>query len=220
MAIAEQEQPLKRSAFVNPPLQQRSRDSLNRVLRAGLEVLQTDGFDGFTVQKVSQLSNVSIGSIYARIPNRESLILAIYEWAMAWAEEAGRQFEESAGRIEGSPRESIEMVVGDFVRIHLAHSDEWRVFIKQAPLHPEIFLRGQEKTLELREHFTQALLRNKEHFRHGDANLATTIAFSMIFSTITRRISHGAEFDGSEVATDERLAEELGRAVADYLLVG
>ncbi len=73
--------------LIRPPQQRRSQESLERVLQAGFELLQERGFDGFTLQEVSARANVSIGSIYARVPSRESLIKAVYERAMVWTEE-------------------------------------------------------------------------------------------------------------------------------------
>jgi AcrR family transcriptional regulator len=209
---------IPRAQLVKPPQQQRSRDALERVLRSGLNVLQEDGFEGFTVHKVSRRANVSIGSIYARIPSREALILAIYEWAMAWTDESDLQFERDAQLHPAEPRELVETIVSDFARLHLVHASEWRVFVRQAPLHPEIFARGQEKTHDLKARFEQALLTSHRAFRHEDPQRAVTVVFSLVFATITRRISHGAEFDGSSAITDDDLVRELGIVAADYLL--
>lgn len=163
--------------LVTPPQQQRSRDSLDRILRAGLEVLQTDGFEGFTVHKVSRLANVSIGSIYARTANRESLILAIYEWAMAWTGETEQQFEMDAVVGAMAPRERIRAIVRDFAMLQFGHAADWRVFIRQAPLHPEIFTRGQRKTHDYKSRFERALLSASDAFRHDDPHRAVTVVF-------------------------------------------
>ena len=52
--------------LLRPPLQNRSRESLERVLIAGKKLLEEKGWEGFTVQEVSRRAKVSIGSIYAR----------------------------------------------------------------------------------------------------------------------------------------------------------
>ena len=53
--------------LIRPPVQRRSRESLERLLQTGLELLQERGFDGFTLQELSQRAGVSIGSIYGRV---------------------------------------------------------------------------------------------------------------------------------------------------------
>jgi tetracycline repressor-like protein len=63
--------------LIRPPLQRRSQESLERVLAAGFELLKEEGFEGFTLQAVSKRADVSIGSIYARVPSREALFMAL-----------------------------------------------------------------------------------------------------------------------------------------------
>src|SRR5687768_10132776 len=75
---------------LRPPLQNRSRKSLERVLDAGQKLLEEEGWEGFTVQEVSRRAKVSIGSIYARAASKEALILAVYDRAV------GRIAEENA----------------------------------------------------------------------------------------------------------------------------
>src|SRR3954469_16924408 len=67
---------------IRPPLQNRSRESLERVLEAGQKLLEEEGWEGFTVQEVSRRAKVSIGSIYARAPSKDALILAVYDRAV------------------------------------------------------------------------------------------------------------------------------------------
>src|SRR3954469_71409 len=73
---------------LRPPLQNRSRASLERVLVAGQRLLEEEGWEGFTVQEVSRRAKVSLGSIYARAPSKEALILAVYDRAVGEIAEA------------------------------------------------------------------------------------------------------------------------------------
>src|SRR5215471_6700400 len=97
---------------LRPPLQIRSRESLERVLDAGEKLLIEKGWDGFTVQEVSRRAGVSIGSIYARAPNKEALIFAVYDRTIArvGAENAAALAPDS--HWEGmTPREVVEGAV-------------------------------------------------------------------------------------------------------------
>ena len=118
--------------LIRPPQQRRSQESLERVLQAGLEVLQEHGFEGFTLQEVSRRAGVSIGSIYARVASREALIMAIYERAMAWTEEQ-QAVERTALREDVSPRERVELIVTQTAKDMLDHADVLRVFMRRAP---------------------------------------------------------------------------------------
>ena len=67
---------------VRPPKQKRSQESLERVLAASIELLEEEGFDAFTIQDVSRRADVSVGAIYARFGNKESLLRAVHRHAM------------------------------------------------------------------------------------------------------------------------------------------
>ncbi len=203
--------------LIRPPLQRRSQQSLERVLQAGLEVLQEQGVEGFTLQEVSRRAGVSIGSIYARVESREALIMAIYERAMAWTEEQD-QIARAALHEDLSPRERIETIVSNMANDMLGHADILRVFMRQAPLNHDIWQRGAEKSHETAKTFERAILERREDINHPEPELAVDVAFRMIYCTIARRITHGPKFESARPVSNKKLVRELARAVADYLL--
>ncbi len=204
--------------LIRPPLQRRSQESLERLLRAGLEVLQEVGFEGFTLQEVSRRAGVSIGSIYARVPNRDALILAIYERAMGLLLEEEAQFERDSSAEGHSPREVIERLVSDMATIMLGNAAMLRVFMRQAPINPEIWRRGSAHSHTTAHLFAAAMLRRREEIKHPDPELAVDVAYRMVYCAIARRITHGPQFESPYEVSDEQLVRELARAVADYLL--
>jgi AcrR family transcriptional regulator len=203
--------------LIRPPLQRRSQESLERVLQAGMEVLQEQGFEGFTLQEVSRRAGVSIGSIYARVASREALIMAIYERAMAWTAQ-NEQLERDASRDDLSPRERIETIITDMANDMLGHADVLRVFMRQAPLNPDIWQRGAEKSHETAKIVERAILEQREDINHPEPELAVDVAWRMVYSAIARRITHGPKFESPRAISDRKLVRELARAVADYLL--
>ena len=88
---------------VRPPKQRRSRESYERVLDAAHTLLEENGFEGFTVQEVAARSGVSIGAIYERFGNKESLLRAVHARLMESMSEAGATAEAS-GRASRTPR--------------------------------------------------------------------------------------------------------------------
>jgi AcrR family transcriptional regulator len=203
--------------LIRPPQQRRSQESLERVLQAGFELLRERGFEGFTLQEVSQRANVSIGSIYARVPSREALIMAVYERAMLWTEEQAGPLEQAAHR-PGTTREQIEAIAAEAASQVLTHGDVLRVFMRQAPLEPWIMERAAVKSQATCEVFTGAVLEHRDEIRHDDPELAADIAWRLVYNTTARRITHGPTFESERQVSDEQLAHELARAVTDYLL--
>ena len=60
---------------LRPPQQRRSRESLERILRAGADVLADRGYDGFTIGEVSRKAKVSVGSVYGRFESKDAPLL-------------------------------------------------------------------------------------------------------------------------------------------------
>jgi AcrR family transcriptional regulator len=203
--------------LIRPPLQRRSRESLERVLDAGFKVLQERGLDGFTLQEVSERSGVSIGSIYARVPGKEALIMAIYERATAWAEEEDDGLRAIAEE-DLAPRERIEAIVAYLANDLLAHRHILQVFMGEAPRTAYWSHRGSEKSQQTAVRFTRAVLELREHLGHPEPELAVDVAYRIVYSTIARRITHGPKFESARQVSDKKLVRELARAVADYLL--
>lgn len=61
------------------PLQQRSRDTANKVLDALDMLLQQKPLDAIAMQELAQQAGASISSIYARFRDKQALVLALHE---------------------------------------------------------------------------------------------------------------------------------------------
>lgn len=205
--------------LIRPPRQRRSQEALERLLDGGFAILKEQGFDGFTIQEVSRRTGVSIGSIYARVPSREALIIAIYERAMSWTEEEeNRQLELARSLESASPREMIEALVTAEVRTMLAHADILRVFMRHAPYSPEIWERGAQKSQENAAAFKQGILQARDYIDHPDPDLAVDVAWRMMYCMVARRITHGPRFESRRPLSEQQLVAEIARAVAKQLL--
>ncbi len=77
MAIrAKGEKPLKRR---KEPTQARGRHSIEQILEATHRVLLRDGPTHITTPAIAEEAGVSVGALYHYFPNKESVILALYE---------------------------------------------------------------------------------------------------------------------------------------------
>jgi AcrR family transcriptional regulator len=205
-------------ALIRPPRQRRSREALERVLRAGSELLQDVGYEGFTVQEVSRRSGVSIGSIYGRTPSKEALILAIHDREMERIGRENERIRAASERAGLSARELIETLVREAAAIMLGNAAVLRVFMHRAVIDEEIWRRGSERSHELARAFERALLDHREVVTHPDPELAIDVAYRLVYSSLARRVTHGSQFESSRAISDDDFVRELARAVADYLL--
>lgn len=59
--------------------QARSRDTLERILVAAEELLETHEFDELTMVELAKHANCGVGTVYGRVPNKESLLVCLHE---------------------------------------------------------------------------------------------------------------------------------------------
>ncbi|MDX1394988.1 MAG: TetR/AcrR family transcriptional regulator [Gemmatimonadota bacterium] len=74
--------------LINPPRQERSRDSLRRIVTAGRELLRERDFDAVTVDEIVARAGSSKGSFYHRFADKDSLLLYLLREEHAEALEA------------------------------------------------------------------------------------------------------------------------------------
>lgn len=80
----------------NPPKQDRSRRTLERIVKASLAILDEEGPEALTVQSIVERADSSVGSFYARFEGKEELLDYLGE--RVWREAAERWDEAMASR--------------------------------------------------------------------------------------------------------------------------
>lgn len=88
------------------PVQRRSTQTVEAVLEAAAQILETQGFEGYTTNAVAERAGASIGSLYQYFPNRDALTVALIERETAQL----LTDVESAALLEGS-RECVRALV-------------------------------------------------------------------------------------------------------------
>ena len=94
---------------LNPPKQSRSRRTLERIVRAALEILEEEGAEGLSVQAIVERAESSVGSFYARFSGKEELLAYLGE--RAWRE-ATAKWDDAALRRAAGGRTLAEVVRG------------------------------------------------------------------------------------------------------------
>ena len=69
----------KRRAPARETKQERSRRTLERILVAAEELLQERDFHELTMVDLAKRAGCGVGTLYARVPNKESLVACLYE---------------------------------------------------------------------------------------------------------------------------------------------
>jgi AcrR family transcriptional regulator len=202
---------------VRPPKQRRSRESYERVLDAAHALLEENGFDGFTVQEVAARSGVSVGAIYERFGNKETLVRAVHARLMDSMSEAHEIAAASEGSTDGAAA-AIAASVAGMARVMRDNREALRAFMHLGAVDEVISARGSKASVGLSKQFKRSLMPYVGEFRHPQPEIALDVAFRLAYCTLARQVMYGPVFESDRRLSWKRLVNELSGACAAYLL--
>jgi AcrR family transcriptional regulator len=104
-------------------------DLKNALIRAGAEILASEGAGGLTLRKAAQRAGVSHSAPYAHFPDKQALVAAISTEGLRVLR--GR-IEDATRRHEGDPLRQLAEAAWETVRFGLEQPDHYRVTFSNA----------------------------------------------------------------------------------------
>lgn len=124
--------PTLHEAGTTPPAltrtQRRAAATRQSVIDAAREIVATEGTDALTLEAVADRADVAIATIYNRVGNRASLLLAVAEQAM----EESRAYMDAAYAAEGTAEERLLLVATTWTRFARECPHEFRILVEPA----------------------------------------------------------------------------------------
>jgi AcrR family transcriptional regulator len=203
---------------VRPPKQRRSREAWQRVLDAGVALLEDGGYDAFTIAAVCERALVAPTAIYARTTSKDSLFLAVYEHGIAGLRAEQDVFADAARWTGLDAAGLVRGAVAEMVGISLRHQRFLRAVVLVSAAHEEVARRGSRYSQELGEGFARVVLGAREAIGHGDPEAAVRSIFGTVFATSIIRIAYGPGFATPAPVDDDTFVADLGETAVRYLL--
>ena len=204
--------------MVRLPKQQRSRRAWNRVLDAGVAILEDGGFEAFTIAEICSRAKVAPPAIYARTTSKEALFLAVYEHGIERLREDQARLTGPDFIAAGSPTSLVRELVTATVRLLLRHRRFLGSVVLISASHAEIRRRGSGYSQELGDQFAAALRPVGDHFAHADFEAAIRSCFNVVFATTIFRIAFGPDFATVNSAGDNAFIDDMCDVATRYLL--
>jgi AcrR family transcriptional regulator len=203
--------------WVRPPRQVRSQQTLDRILDAAEALVAEKGFEDATVGEVVRRAGSSVGAFYARFPDKDALLYALYEryleQATATADDA-LDPERWRGR---TVPEVLAAVVRFLVAIYRAQGGLIRAFVLRNHTDPEFRARQERLSHHVSRRLSALLLDRREEIAHPDPERAAAFGLTMTFATIEGAVLFGETRSRALALSDDDLAAELTRAYLAYL---
>jgi AcrR family transcriptional regulator len=203
--------------WVRPPQQVRSRHTLDRILDAAEALVAEKGFADTPVGEVVRRAGSSVGAFYARFPDKDALLYALYE---RYLEQATATADDALdpGRWRGrAVPEVLAEVVRFLVAIYRAQGGLIRAFVLRNHTDPDFRARQERLSHHVSGKLTALLLSRREEIAHPEPERAAAFGLTMMFATIEGAVLFGETRSRALALSDDELAAELTRAYLAYL---
>lgn len=204
------------SLAIRPPRQRRSREAWQRVLDAGLALIEDGGYEAFTIAAVCDRAGVAPRFLYARADTKDALFLAVYEHGLARVRAGEDVFRDPDHWTGLALDERVRRVVARSAAIFTEHRAFLRAIVLVSGLHDEVNRRGARYAQELGDGFCAVLLAARDEIDHPEPEVAVRLGFNAVFSSLVVRVAYGPAF-ASPALDDDTLVEELATMLRRYL---
>jgi AcrR family transcriptional regulator len=201
------------SRWINPAVQVRSRDSLERILGATARLMATRSFRDIKVTEIAQEADASPTSVYARFENKQALLGALFErHAIAQQEFIGQLLEPVRWR--GVPLAvTLRQTFPAIVEGYRAKQGLIRAFLEQASEDA----RFREAWSEVGDFIvglvSKLVLSRSFEIDHPNPERAIQLGLGVAFATLAHQIQMH-EIDKPQM---DELTEELIRMMLRYM---
>ena len=213
---------MAKSAKELAPQQARSRESLNKLLRAAQEVLGQKGVDGATIPVIAHHAGLTPGAVYRRFRDKDALLEAVILRMLERQDEGIRAAltPEMASHIPLTV--FAERLVRDTLATYRRHAGMIRAIrqFTQARLHTPFFRKAARLEVRTYHYLVDLFLEHRAEIHHPEPKIAVSFAIMSLISTLMELVV--AEGDLRLWTTllppdDAALRAELSRAFLSYL---
>lgn len=196
----------------NPPVQKRSKATVDDILSAAAQVFEAHGYAAGTTNRIAERAGVSIGTVYQYFPSKEAIAVALLERHIA---DTDHRLHEWVGHMVAE-RHGLSAALHDYVtgmlEMHSGRPRLQHILIEETPL-PE---RVHEALLEAERAAAKTvagLLRLYPEVRHAHLEQAGFLVVQTVESLTHRFAAHRDEL----IISRERFIDELAAMLEAYL---
>jgi AcrR family transcriptional regulator len=206
-----------------PTVQDRGRDAVERLLNAAEQTLESAGLDGSTVPAIAARARMSVGNVYKRFPNKDSLFRAVHDRFFTESL-ASNEFALDPAKWDGIPTADVlSTLVTGMIESYRMRRPLIRALLLYALTHADAEFRADAEKLRLENlGLFERLLRNRrEDIGHPHPERAIRFVVMLIAHALQNAVMSegGGISSGDFLAHVPETANELSRIVNGYLRV-
>ncbi len=201
------------------PLQERSRQTLKRILDATEALLEQRAFEAISVGQIVRAAGSSVGAFYARFRDKDALLPALYERYDRWIQEHAAELERDRPWDGLDLKDTVTWLVGELIVVFRGRRFLMRAMTLHARMRPEKIDAETRARRERQMSFLhRALLERKAEILHPHPERAIELAIFMAASLCREWLLFPDAPHASTTDADEaEVAREVGRQMFGYL---
>lgn len=200
------------------PQQERSIKTMNKIMDAAAEILETKNFEQISINEIVEQAGVSVGAFYGRFKDKDGLLEALDERFFTCFEADILDLISAPGWAQMPVIKIIKGLCSLLVNTYSRQTGLLRSLNLKARLYDDQRFRKREQKAwnELFPRLQQALLLKCDEFKHPDPQVAIVFGFQQMFFTL-REILLWEPLRSQRLYENEELINELTRAYLVYL---
>jgi AcrR family transcriptional regulator len=203
------------------PQQARSRESLQKLLRAATEVLGQHGVEGATIPRIAQHAGLTPGSVYRRFHDKEALLESAILGLLERQDAVSRTFTLEMAR-EIPLRVLSDQIINNLVVGYRARAPLIRAIHQLVDGRPSSAFKKKASRLEMQsfERIVDLFMTHSDRIQHPNPRIAVSTALMIVVSTVHELVVRHTDLGRWKhllPEDDQALKRELVRASLSYL---
>ena len=202
------------------PKQQRSRDTLARLLKATIETLEAHGLEGATIPRIAAAAGIAPASVYRRFRDRDALLRAAFSEVLETSAQATRSAMHLDAFEDRTLAGVLRTLVAAQIRQYRAAPGLMRAFIRFCEHDGDAAFRAAaiSSIAGNFEAIVDLLLTFRDEIQHPDPKRALTFAMSSVATVIEEiAVEEVSLWHHVLPLSDSELQDELTRMALAYL---
>jgi len=197
----------------------RRQESREKILKAAEDQLRKEELGLFSIDRVLDRADVTVGTFYRIFRSKEALLRAVQERLYSRMQPVILD----ALRAEENTQESLEQAVdhafGVMIAQVLGESELCRAFMMLSSLDPKLRDDFRQAHIERRDSLTAVLAKHRDEINHSDPDMAIHHAYHLYLATMHGRLAFMRPGAGHDFGiSNDVFFDQLKRSIHHFLL--
>ncbi len=203
-------------------LQDRSKKTASRLLKAAEDILGQRGLEGAAIPEIAKRAGVSPASIYRRFTDKDGLLRAVFEQFFDRSIKANEAALQPERWRNVSLDESVCALISGMVTGYSQNPELLRAVITYGERHPSPAFRRRAAGLRSRsiQGIEEIILLHAKEIRHPQPRKAVQFGMQLVSLALRERVLPTRGKAGAADLSNEELRLELSRLLLGYLRFG